>query len=426
MEVDLDGLFLSNASLDYGDYTHKEEGDPDSATVFLPFLCSLALIIGLPGLALLLTLLVRKRRHWSVMDIFALHLAVADGLMLGTLPFWAAQAVRPRGWIVGTPFCKISGAVFHINFFCGIFLLVCMSLDRYLSIFRSTHFFSRRKPWMVQASCLSVWLLSLLLSIPDWVFLKVEGGRRLECVHLYPTPAPRSGVDWRLASRLLHHIVGFILPSAVLIFCCSCFLRRLWRGPRLDLQNQRALRLLLGLVGLFLLCWTPYNLSLLAHTVRGTEQRPEPEDGGSGGAYGSPTSALGKGLLLMFALGCFHACLQPLLYFGLCNNVRRAVLETLHCVPPVEKADSSRTLWELGLEEEPLPQQNREEVVPLNKNREEEAAQTETRDTEQQISEEEVALNQNQEEESALTQARVAEQQDHQANADHDEVDGRA
>jgi hypothetical protein len=92
----------------------------------------------------------------------------------------------------------------------------------------------------------------------------------------------------------------------------------------------------------------------------------------------------------------------------------------------VEKADSSRTLWELGLEEEPLPQQNREEVVPLNKNREEEAAQTETRDTEQQISEEEVALNQNQEEESALTQARVAEQQDHQANADHDEVDGRA
>ena len=49
------------------------------------------------------------------MDIFALHLAVADGLMLGTLPFWAAQAGRPGGWTFGTPFCKMSGAVFNVG-----------------------------------------------------------------------------------------------------------------------------------------------------------------------------------------------------------------------------------------------------------------------------------------------------------------------
>ncbi|CAL8247475.1 unnamed protein product [Lota lota] len=439
MELDLAGIFEMNSTFNYEEYEYKEDCEPDSPAVFLPFMCSLALIIGIPGLVLLLTLLVRKRRHWSVMDIFALHLAVADGLMLGTLPFWSAQAGHLSGWTFGTLFCKMSGAVFNIHFYCGIFLLACISLDRYLAIFRSTHFFSRRKPLLVQACCLSVWLLSLLLSIPDWVFLEaleeVRGGGRVECVHHYPQPFSQSSVDWRLASRLLSHTVGFLLPSAILIFCCSCFLRRLWRRPPLDLQKQRGLRVLLALVGLFFLCWTPYNLTLVAHTILRAEQRPEPGGGSSGGACGKPTSSLGKGLLLMFALGCFHACLHPLLYFGLCQNVRRAVLEMLHCVPAVEKADSSRSLWEFGIEEENLPQQNPEEVVALNQNPEEEVALNQNPEEEvalnqnqeekvalNQNQEEEVALNQNQEEEVALTQATAAEQQDHQANAD----DGRA
>ena len=115
MELDLDGIFLSNDSFDYADYEYKEECETDAAAVFLPFLCALALIIGLPGLVLLLTLLVRKRRHWSVMDIFALHLALANGLLLATLPFWAAQAGRPSGWAFGSPFCKMSGAVFNVG-----------------------------------------------------------------------------------------------------------------------------------------------------------------------------------------------------------------------------------------------------------------------------------------------------------------------
>ncbi|KAJ3598147.1 hypothetical protein NHX12_001661 [Muraenolepis orangiensis] len=367
MELDLGGIFVQNATSDYGDYVYEEDCAPDAPAVFLPFLCSLSLILGLPGLGLLLTLLVRKRRRWSVMDILALHLAVADGLMLITLPFWSAQAGHPSGWIFGTPFCKISGAVFNINFYCGIFLLACVNLDRYLSIFHSAPFFSRRKPRLVQLSCLSVWLLSLLLSVPDWVFLKAldgdDRGSRAVCVHDYPL-ASQSNVDWRLASRLLHHAVGFFLPSVISAFCCSRFLLRLWRGPPLDPQKQRALRIILTLAGVFFLCWTPYNLTLVAHTLRRDEPRSEPAGGGGGGACGKPGSSLGKGLLFTFALGCFHACLRPLLYFGLCGNVRRAVLETLSCVP---KGEEGLSLWEFGMgEEAPPPQQDPEEKVALN------------------------------------------------------------
>lgn len=115
MEVELHGIFETNTSVSYDDYFYEENCPLEAPAVVLPFLCSIALIMGLPGLVLLLTLLVLKRRHWSVMDIFALHLAVADGLMLITLPFWSAQAGHPQGWTFGSSFCKFCGALFNVS-----------------------------------------------------------------------------------------------------------------------------------------------------------------------------------------------------------------------------------------------------------------------------------------------------------------------
>lgn len=82
---------------------------------FITILYSLAFVVGVLGNGLLLVVLVRGRRTWSVTDTFILHLAVTDVLLLATLPTWAAQAAQPKGWTFGTPLCKISGAVFMVR-----------------------------------------------------------------------------------------------------------------------------------------------------------------------------------------------------------------------------------------------------------------------------------------------------------------------
>ena len=104
-----------------------------------------------------------------------------------------------------------------INFYCGIFLLACISVDRYLSIVHAAQMFSRKKAWLVHSSCLSVWLLSLLLSIPDWVFLQAvkdeRRGDKTECIRDYMLFS-QSTTEWRLhglPSALPHR--G--LPAAV-------------------------------------------------------------------------------------------------------------------------------------------------------------------------------------------------------------------
>ncbi|KAK9514058.1 hypothetical protein VZT92_027547 [Zoarces viviparus] len=348
MDVVLDGLFSQNGSYDYDDsYEYKEDIEPGaSKAVLAPVLYFLELIVGLLGNGLLLAILAKKRRSWSISDTFILHLCVADILLLVTLPFWAVQAVQQYGWSFGGFLCKISGAVFNINFYCGIFLLVCISLDRHLSIFHATQLFSQKNPRLAHMSCLLVWLASLILTIPDCVFLvarKDPAQAKTVCVHSYS----QSGTDWQLVSRLLHHTLGFLLPAAALIFCCSRVLLRLRRSSD-GLREQRAVTFTLPLVVVFFLCWLPYNITLIVDTFRSRSKQPD-----------QPESSLTTALAVTSALGCVHACLRPLLYFGLCRNVRKQTLAMFRHA----KVESESSLWGLGVGKEALPDQNPEGEV---------------------------------------------------------------
>lgn len=349
MDVDLDGLFQHNTTYDYGDYVYTDDSDPRvGKAVWIPVLYSVVLVVGLLGNALLLAVLAQKRRSWSMSDTFILHLGIADVLMLVTLPFWAAQAAHHSGWCFGVVFCKICGAVFNINFYCGIFLLVCISLDHYLSATHAIQLYSRRKPWFGHISCLSVWLVSLLLTIPDLIYLVAhndQGQRKTLCVHSYS----ESGSDSLLWSRVFHHTVGFVLPAAVLIICCSCVLLRLHRSPK-GVQRQRAFMVILPLVVVFFGCWAPYNITLIVDTFKNSSKEPH------SGLSRSPGVSLKGALMVTSALGCIHACLRPLLYLGLCGNFRKRALAMLRCAT----VESKSSLLELGVGEEALPHQSHE------------------------------------------------------------------
>lgn len=181
--------------------------------------------------------------------------------------------------------------------------------------------YSRRKPWIVQASCLSVWLLSLLLSIPDWMFLEaVWDGRRkkTECIHNYLLFS-QSVHNWRLASRLLYHTVGFLLPAVVLIFCYSSILLRLQRGSQ-GHQKQKAFRVILAVVMVFFLCWTPYNITLMVDTLQSNSTSDNTCD---------VRTSLEKAMTVTVSVGYLHCCLNPVLYAFVGVKFRRQLLDIM-------------------------------------------------------------------------------------------------
>lgn len=190
--------------------------------------------------------------------------------------------------------------------------------------------YSRRKPWVVHASCMVAWLFSFLLSISDMIFLEaVEDNRQntTKCVPNYlsghwseepPRDGPRQQSRWWLASRLTYHLVGFLLPSAVMVFCYSCILRRLRCGSQ-GLQKQRAIRVIVTVVAVFFLCWTPYNITLMVDTLQSSRSYNE---------CGAKTS-LAKAMTVTSSVGYLHCSLNPILYAFVGVKFRRQLLVLL-------------------------------------------------------------------------------------------------
>uniref|UniRef100_A0A8C1IWQ9 Chemokine (C-X-C motif) receptor 3, tandem duplicate 3 n=1 Tax=Cyprinus carpio TaxID=7962 RepID=A0A8C1IWQ9_CYPCA len=317
MEVDLHGLFEENNTFDYDNYEYKEICPSSTVSgalaVFMPLLYSVGFLCGLLGNGLVLAVLRLKTLNLSVMDIFVLLLSVADSLLLLTLPLWAVDAVK--GWIMGTELCKLSGVLFEINFYCGIFTLACLSVDYYLSIVHGVQLFSRKKPVVVYCCCLIICVLCLLLSIPDLIFLSgsTDQGKQ-ECIYHYPPDS------WRLASRLPHLSVSLVL---VLLFCFSIVLLKLQHSSKCQQKKKgQSTAIIAALVLVFFICWTPYSITFIVNTFQSKDSVSSAVEEDCEGRQWTASK-------ITAVFGLLHCVVNPVIYFCLSKEFRHRVLTVI-------------------------------------------------------------------------------------------------
>ncbi|XP_011369719.1 C-X-C chemokine receptor type 3 [Pteropus vampyrus] len=305
--LELASLASFSPSYDYG-----SENDSDSCCesqpcpqdfslnfdrAFMPALYSLLFVLGLLGNGAVAAVLLSQRAALSSTDTFLLNLAVADMLLVLTLPLWAVDAALQ--WVFGSELCKVAGALFNVNFYAGALLLACISFDRYLSIVHAMQLYRRGPPTRVTFTCVAVWGLCLLLALPDFIFLSAHRDERLNathCQYVFPQAGHR-------ALRLLQLLAGFLLPLLVMAYCYARILSVLLvsRGQR----RLRAMRLVVVVVVAFALCWTPYHLVVLVDTLM---------DLGAWSRNCSRESRVDVAKSVTSGLGYMHCCLNPLLY----------------------------------------------------------------------------------------------------------------
>ncbi|XP_008287993.1 C-X-C chemokine receptor type 5 isoform X2 [Stegastes partitus] len=287
-------------------------------TVFLPVLYSLIFLLGVAGNGLMITVLLARWRQLRITEIYLLHLALADLMLLLTLPFLAVNSVT--GWIFGNFLCMLKGVLENLNILCGSVLLACIGFDRYLAIVHAIPSMQSRRPRVVHLTCISLWLLCVCLSAPNAAFLSVAQAdtntSRLSCYYY------RYGINannWLVTNRFLHHVCFFV-PLAAMSYCYTALIITLCKGQKSQ-SKKGAIRLALLVTLVFCVCWLPYNIASLIQTMVDFEVF----------MYDNCASLilLQPALDLTRSLGILHCCLNPFLYAFVGVRFRNELIQLL-------------------------------------------------------------------------------------------------
>ncbi|XP_075276037.1 atypical chemokine receptor 2 [Opisthocomus hoazin] len=266
--------------------------------VFLPSFYTVVFLVGLAGNALLFIVLIMYiKKKKKMTEVYLLNLVVSDFLLLLTLPFWALYISQRVTWDI---LCPVLSAVYTVNFYSGVFFVSCMSLDMYLQIVHacSPHSsMTQRKSVLV---LLVVWVLSILLSIPDGLFTSTRQihNKTIMCTHDYG----HKHLFWKVVFRVMQNILGFLFPFLFMMFCYSRIACVLTKSQLPG--SRRALYLVFTLVGVFFVLWSPYNVVLILHSLQDV------------GVIRSCESSrqLDYAMQITESLSFVHCCLNPLLY----------------------------------------------------------------------------------------------------------------
>ncbi|XP_053350864.1 C-C chemokine receptor type 5-like [Clarias gariepinus] len=273
----------------------------DFRRVFLPTLYSIIFIVGFIGNALVVCVLVKYRKTSNMSDLCLFNLALSDLLFLISLPFWAHYAAVME-WIFGSFMYHAVTALYLLGFYGSLFFMILMTVERYIVI---VHMFS--KHLSVRASvalALFVWSLSLGVSLPTIIFSQVNND-----LSKWEISA------WKLVSYIELNILGLIIPLSVMVFCYSRIILILMTMK--SQKKHKAVRIMVVLVCVFFLFWTPYNIVIFLKFLQHF------------GFMNTCQEHLDMAMQWVETLAFTHCCLNPIIYAFVGNKFRNLFLKLL-------------------------------------------------------------------------------------------------
>lgn len=276
----------------------------DFTKIFLPSTYSLICILGLVGNMFVVMTFALYKKSETMTDICLFNMAIVDILFVLTLPFWTVYHALDT-WIFGNIVCKLTRGIYAINFNCSMLLLTCISIDRYIAIVQATKSFKLRGRTLEYSKtiCLLVWVLSVLISIPTFMFNESYTHSVNKTKHLCEHKSNAdSKVTWKLVILILQLLAGFFIPLIFMIFCYTFIVKTLVQAQ--NSKRNKAIRVIACVVIVFLICQLPYNIVVLRNTISIGRKDKDCES--------EKEMSYAKYITEMLAF--FHCCMNPVLY----------------------------------------------------------------------------------------------------------------
>ncbi|XP_075687171.1 C-X-C chemokine receptor type 2-like [Rhinoderma darwinii] len=318
MNLNIDLSFYTDLFTDANTYIPSLDAAPCTASspinkYVIVVIYATVFLLNILGNSLVILVICYNKLKRSSTDIYLLNLALADLLFSATLPFWATYKVSE--WVFGITTCKIISILQEVNFYSGILLLACISVDRYLAIVHATEFFTKKRHW-VKFITISIWIVSFGLSIPTiWfkdVFVSPKGG--IVCHE----NLEENTETWMIDIRIGRHLMGFFIPLLVMLFCYGFVIKTLYQTK--NSQKHRAMKVILAVFFVFLICWLPYNITVIVDSLMRTKRIKE---------TCSLRNRLDTALYVTEVFGYTHSCINPILYAFVGHKFRHSFLTIL-------------------------------------------------------------------------------------------------
>ncbi|XP_070813222.1 C-X-C chemokine receptor type 2-like [Pituophis catenifer annectens] len=325
---DWDEIMLSGILDNYSDYLNdtldflgpltepcKTHQTTDTIKYIVAFIYFLVCILSLLGNSLVILVVSYSKGNHSVTDVYLLNLAIADLLFAVTLPIWAVY--RAHEWIFGTFMCKIASVLKEVNFYSGVLLLAFISFDRYLAIVYATRAATQKRHW-VKFVCIGIWLFAFLFSLPVIRFREAFTVSNPHHTVCYENIGGNQTTKWRVVLRILPQVFGFLLPLTIMIICYGITVHRLYQTK--NKQKKKAMKVILAVVLVFVLCWLPYNIALLFDTLLRIRYIND---------TCSVRERIDDALSGTEILGVAHSCINPIIYAFIGQKFRNNFLKIL-------------------------------------------------------------------------------------------------
>ncbi|CAM9692093.1 unnamed protein product [Lampetra fluviatilis] len=302
----------------------------DSSQIVQPIIYIVVIIVSLPANAAALWFLVNPTVNVkrTPSTVFTKNLAAVDLLYLLFLPLAIAYNFNGNDWRFGTVLCHVVVSLTYLNAHCSIFLLTCISVDRYLALVHPV----KSRPWRTPryAAVLScvMWALMVFSIVPiNTVQLVtcVNGpGAGLDTADVTLTTCfdvfTRRGGQFLVIYSMVFFVIAFLAPFATTTFCYVAIMRSLRRssrrGEQMDREKKKAVHLCVTVLGAFVLCFVPTNVTLLVHALRIWLYR----DTSLYGVY-----------KICLALASLNTCLDSFVYYAVSKPFRQKVRSLLCC-----------------------------------------------------------------------------------------------
>lgn len=263
-----------------------------------PVIFTMVVILSLFGNILVIVVLARYENLKSITNTFILNLAISDLFFTTGLPFWAYYHMY--GWTFGDLWCKLVNFVFCVGFYSSGILLILMTVHRYASVIYPLSGVVSITGCYSVLSCVAVWVVSLLVASPAFIFVEVQNQNHCVYVNSY----------WSLWGIYQQNIL-FIVSSCVFVICYSRIILRLLR-PTAQRRKNKTLKLIFMLMTVFFVGWAPYNIVIFLHSMHSWTKPPA--DSKTVAANCNSSEQLDYAFYICRLLAYMHCCLNPVFY----------------------------------------------------------------------------------------------------------------